>query len=115
MIWTDNYGEEGEKGRKYDLDRCEKQKMVQIRKKYEEDGSTEKKRTIKQYNRDEWSIYRKDLSHGWAEENQVEKRSNIIKRLIRIPVEGYLILLTQWLEHEENIDKMKNTLWLEED
>ena len=63
MTWTDNYGEEGEKGRKYDLDRCEKQKMVQIRKKYEEDGSTEKKRTIKEYNRDKWSNH-KYISEG---------------------------------------------------
>ena len=35
LIWkidmNSNYNEEGENGRKYDLDRCEKQKMVQIR------------------------------------------------------------------------------------
>ena len=86
MIWTDNYGEEGEKGRKYDLDRCEKQKMVQIRKKYEEDGSTEKKRTIKQYNRDEWSNH-KYISEGlvsWLSKGKPSgKRRNIIKRLIK--------------------------------
>ena len=119
MIWTDNYNEEGEKGRKYDLERMWKtedgtdKEKIWGRWQYreEKDNKTIQHKmsgTVK-------NIYQKDFSHGWAEENQVEKRNNIIKRLIRIPVEGYLILLTQWLEHEENIDKMENTLWLEED
>ena len=52
MIWTDNYNEEGEKGRKYDLERMWKTKDgTDKEKKYEEDGRTEKKRTIKQYNK----------------------------------------------------------------
>ena len=119
MIRTDNYGEEGEKGRKYDLERMWKtedgtdKEKIWGRWQYREEKDN---KTIQQKMSEAvTNIYQKYFSHGWAEENQVEKRSNIIKRLIWIPVEGYLILLTQWLEHEENIDKMENTLWLEED
>ena len=49
-------------------------------------GSTEKKKTIKQYNRDEWSNH-KYISEGlvsWLSKGKPSgKRRNIIKRLIK--------------------------------